>query len=60
MTKFNGGASFCVVNKVDPEIVRAAGRRRSLAYEIFPRSYEQVISRHLADFPDVPVAGGVG
>ncbi|KAG2146275.1 hypothetical protein DEU56DRAFT_731723 [Suillus clintonianus] len=43
-----GGASFYLAQKVDPEIVRLAGRWRSLAYETYIRSFEQVASRHLA------------
>jgi len=46
-----GGASFYMANKVDPEIVRIAGRWRSLAYETYIRSFEQVISRHLEGLP---------
>jgi hypothetical protein len=45
------GASFYMANKVDPEIVRIAGRWRSLAYETYIRSFEQVISRHLEILP---------
>ena len=33
--------------KVNPEIVRIAGRWRSLAYEVYIRAFEQVASRHL-------------
>jgi len=47
-----GGASFYMANKVDPEIVRIAGRWRSLAYETYIRSFEQVISRHLENLPE--------
>ncbi|KAH7926281.1 hypothetical protein BV22DRAFT_1009515, partial [Leucogyrophana mollusca] len=42
-----GGASFYLAQKVDPEIVRLAGRWRSLAYETYIRAFEQVASRHL-------------
>jgi hypothetical protein len=42
-----GGASFYLAQKVDPEIVRIAGRWRSLAYETYIRAFEQVASRHL-------------
>ena len=38
------GASFYMANKIDPEIVCMAGRWRSLAYETYIRSFEQVIS----------------
>lgn len=55
-----GGASFYMANKVDPEIVRLAGRWRSLSYEAYLRSFEQVVSRHLADLPDVRSVRGLG
>lgn len=42
-----GGASYYLSQKVDPEIVRIAGRWRSLAYEAYIRAFEQVASRHL-------------
>jgi hypothetical protein len=42
-----GGASFYLAHKVDPEIVRLAGRWRSLAYEAYIRAFEQIASRHL-------------
>jgi hypothetical protein len=35
------GASFYLSQKVDPEIVRIAGRWRSLAYEAYIRAFEQ-------------------
>lgn len=41
-----GGASFYLSQKIDPEIVRIAGRWRSLAYEAYIRAFEQVASRH--------------
>ena len=41
-----GGASFYLSQKVDPEIVRIAGRWRSLAYEAYIRAFEQIASRH--------------
>ena len=44
-----GGASYYLAKKVDPEIVRIAGRWRSLAYEVYIRAFEQVASRHLGD-----------
>jgi len=43
-----GGASYFLAQKVDPEVVRIAGRWRSLAYEAYIRGFEQVVSRHLA------------
>jgi hypothetical protein len=42
-----GGASFYLSQKVDPEIVRIAGRWRSLAYEAYIRAFKLVASRHL-------------
>lgn len=44
-----GGASFFLGQGVDPEIVRLAGRWRSLAYETYIRAFEQVASRHMAN-----------
>ena len=41
------GASYYLSQKVSPEIVRIAGRWRSLAYEVYIRAFEQVASRHL-------------
>ncbi|KAG2062201.1 hypothetical protein BDR06DRAFT_946350, partial [Suillus hirtellus] len=35
--------------KVDPEIVRIAGRWKSLAYETYIRAFEQVASQHLGN-----------
>jgi len=47
-----GGASFYMANKVDPEIVRIAGRWRSIVYKTYIWSFEQVISRHLENLPE--------
>jgi hypothetical protein len=47
-----GGASFYLSQKVDPEIVRIAGRWRSLAYEAYIRAFEQVASRHMGNLMD--------
>jgi len=44
-----GGASFYMASGVDPKVVRMAGRWRSLAYETYIRSFEQVVSLHLTD-----------
>ena len=44
-----GGASYYLAQKVEPEVVRIAGRWRSLAYETYIRGFEQVVSRHLAN-----------
>jgi len=49
-----GGASFYLSQKVEPEIVRIAGRRRSLAYEAYIRAFEQIASRHLGDLVPQP------
>ncbi|KAF8573543.1 hypothetical protein K439DRAFT_1556198, partial [Ramaria rubella] len=37
-----GGASYYLAQKVDPEIVRLAGRWKSLAYEAYIRAFEQI------------------
>ncbi|KAJ3711585.1 hypothetical protein C8R42DRAFT_689012 [Lentinula raphanica] len=42
-----GGASHYLAQKVDPEIVRLAGRWKSMAYETYIRAFEQIASRHL-------------
>ncbi|KAG1834524.1 hypothetical protein EV424DRAFT_1310211 [Suillus variegatus] len=44
-----GGASFYLAKKVDPEIVRIAGRWKSLAYETYIRAFEQISSQHMAN-----------
>ncbi|KAJ3752363.1 hypothetical protein EV360DRAFT_55325 [Lentinula raphanica] len=51
-----GGASHYLAMKVDPEIVRLAGRWRSLAYEAYIRAFEQIASRHLG--PATQAAAG--
>ncbi|KAI0067404.1 hypothetical protein BV25DRAFT_1795036, partial [Artomyces pyxidatus] len=43
-----GGASYFLAEKVSPEIVRVAGRWRSLAYQAYIRAFEQIASQHLA------------
>ena len=43
-----GGASYFLAQKVDPEVVRIAGRWKLLAYETYIRGFEQVVSKHLA------------
>lgn len=48
-----GGASFYLAQKVDPEIVRLAGRWKSLAYEAYIRAFEQIASRHLSNLTHV-------
>ncbi|THG95219.1 hypothetical protein EW026_g6389 [Hermanssonia centrifuga] len=47
-----GGASFYLSQKVSPEIVRVAGRWKSLAYETYIRAFEHVASQHMADLAD--------
>ncbi|KAJ3822275.1 hypothetical protein F5880DRAFT_1484448 [Lentinula raphanica] len=42
-----GGASHYLAQKVNPEIVRLAGRWKSMAYETYIRAFEQIASRHL-------------
>jgi hypothetical protein len=44
-----GGASHYLAEKVDPEIIRIAGRWKSLAYEVYIRAFENVVSRHMGD-----------
>lgn len=44
-----GGASLYLARKVDPEIVRLAGRWKSLAYEAYIRAFEQIASQHMAN-----------
>lgn len=44
-----GGASFYLARKVNPEVVRIAGRWRSLAYEVYIRAFEQVVTQHLGN-----------
>lgn len=44
-----GGASFFLAQGVQPEIVRLAGRWKSLAYEVYIRAFEQVASRHIGN-----------
>lgn len=46
-----GGASFYLSQGKSPEVVRLAGRWKSLAYEAYIRAFEQVVSHHLADLP---------
>ena len=44
-----GGASFYLAKGVSPEIVRLHGRWKSLAYEVYIRSFELIASTHLAN-----------
>ncbi|KAJ3765334.1 hypothetical protein FB446DRAFT_655440, partial [Lentinula raphanica] len=50
-----GGASHYLAMKIDPEIVRLAGRWKSLAYEAYIRAFEQVASRHLGPATQVAI-----
>ncbi|KAJ3766006.1 hypothetical protein FB446DRAFT_654421 [Lentinula raphanica] len=54
-----GGASYYLAQKIDPEIVRLAGRWKSMAYETYIRAFEQIASRHMGPathLPERPVA----
>lgn len=53
-----GGASYLLAKKVDPEIVRIAGRWRSLAYELYIRSFELVIGSHVANIASAGTRSG--
>lgn len=44
-----GGASFYLAQGVNPEIVRIAGRWKSLAYQTYIRAFELVVSCHLSN-----------
>ena len=44
-----GGASFYLAQGVNPEIVRLAGRWKSLAYEAYIRAFEKIASRHMSN-----------
>ena len=46
-----GGASFYLAQKISPEIVRIAGRWKSLAYETYIRAFELIANRHLGNLP---------
>ncbi|KAF5344961.1 hypothetical protein D9757_014577 [Collybiopsis confluens] len=41
-----GGASYLLGQGVSPEIVRIAGRWKSLAYELYIRSFKNILSKH--------------
>jgi hypothetical protein len=49
-----GGASFYLSQKVDLEIIRIAGRWRSLAYEAYIRAFEQIAAHHLGGLMNQP------
>ncbi|KIJ28405.1 hypothetical protein M422DRAFT_189758 [Sphaerobolus stellatus SS14] len=44
-----GGASFFLAQKVNPEIIRLAGRWKSLVYEAYIRAFELTASRHMGN-----------
>jgi hypothetical protein len=44
-----GGASFFLAQKIDLEIVRIAGRWKSLAYETYIRAFELIANRHMGN-----------
>ena len=44
-----GGASYFLAKKVDPEIVRLAGRWKSLAYQTYIRAFEHIVSIHMSN-----------
>ena len=44
-----GGASFLLAQGAIPEVVRMMGRWRSLAYELYVRAFERVVSHHTAN-----------
>lgn len=48
-----GGASHYLAQGVNPEIVRIAGRWKSLAYETYIRSFELVANRHLGSLENM-------
>lgn len=48
-----GGASYFLAKKVEPEIVRLAGRWKSLAYEVYIRSFETIINQHVGNLSGV-------
>lgn len=44
-----GGASFFLAQGVNPEIVRLAGRWKSLSYQTYVRAFEQIAPQHLSN-----------
>jgi len=54
-----GGASFYLAQKVDPEIVRLAGRWKSMAYEAYIQAFELIANRHMGNLVDDPSASSV-
>lgn len=51
-----GGASLYLARKVSPEIIRIAGRWKSLAYEVYIRAFEQVATQHMGNISQGPQA----
>ena len=49
---------FYLARKVDPEIVRLAGRWKSLAYQVYIRAFEQIASQHLANMASIDDRAG--
>ena len=43
-----GGASFYLAQGVNPEVVRIAGRWKSLAYQAYIQAFELVASQHIS------------
>ena len=46
-----GGASFYLAQGKNPEHIRIAGRWKSLAYQVYIRSFELITNRHLGNMP---------
>jgi hypothetical protein len=46
-----GGASFYLAQGKNPEHIRIAGRWKSLAYQVYIRSFELIANRHLGNMP---------
>ncbi|KIJ49168.1 hypothetical protein M422DRAFT_161629, partial [Sphaerobolus stellatus SS14] len=46
------GTSYFLVQKVNPEIIRIAGRWKSLTYETYIRAFEQIASRHTSNLTE--------
>lgn len=53
-----GGASWYLAQGISPEMVRLAGRWRSLAFEVYIRAFHLIAPRHLQNL-DVVGLGGV-
>lgn len=46
-----GSASFFLAQGKNPEHIRIAGRWKSLAYQVYIRSFELIANRHLGNMP---------